>query len=499
MIFILILTTVLAISIVRQYQRARKLPPGPAALPLIGNIPQLVYHAWRNKGIVPAFEYFRKTYGNVFTIWMGPFPHVSIADFETNHEVFVKNGNHYKDRFLAPILEECNESHGLVFANGDIWAEMRRFTMLTFRNLGVGRDIYEDRVLEEIDGRCSELDAIAHNGNIVVDHGEFFELMVGSMINSLLVGKRFEEHNKSEFFRIRQLIDVINEHFTLFDMIVPVWLLKTFFPHRYKGIKEGMDAIADYVGKHAEQRIKDMKSGRYIVDEENPKDFVDAFLVKMEKENKNGGHPAYTMKSLKFVLSDLWSAGHDTTATTLTSAFNQFANHPEIVKKVRAELMKVTDNGSRPLRMQDRTETHYLNATIAEVQRHASVLNVNFWKVSDAPTKIDGYELDSGEILTAQIGALHANEDIFKDAKEFNPERFLQNDKLISQLIPFGIGKRSCVGENVARTNLYLIIGNFLLRYEIQPHEKLPSTEDQFPYTSAKIPDRSVKLQFIKL
>ncbi|EGT31573.1 hypothetical protein CAEBREN_13437 [Caenorhabditis brenneri] len=499
MIFILVLTTILAILIIRQHRKAKKLPPGPTALPLIGNIPQLVYHAWRNKGIVPAFEYFRKTYGNVFTIWLGPFPHISIADFDTNYEVFVKNGNHYKDRLLAPIFEHCNESHGLVFANGEIWAEMRRFTLLTFRNMGVGRDIHEDRVLEEIDGRCAELDATAVDGKVVVNHGEFFELMVGSMINSLLVGKRFEEHNKPEFFHIRHLLHELNKYFTIFDMILPVWILKKFFPHRYQRTKEGMDEIANYVGRIAEKRFEDMKSGKYIVDEENPKDFVDAFLAKMEKENKNGGHPAYTMKSLKFVLSDLWSAGHDTTATTLTSAFNQFANHPEVVKKIRTELMKITNNGSRPLSLQDRTETHYLYATIAEVQRHASILNVNFWKVSDGPTKINGYELDSGEILTAQVSALHANEDIFKNPKEFNPDRFLQNEKLISQLIPFGLGKRSCVGENIAKTNLYLMIGNLLLRYDIQPHGKLPSTEEILPYSSAKVPDTSVKLEFVKL
>uniref|UniRef100_A0A1I7TXU7 CYtochrome P450 family n=1 Tax=Caenorhabditis tropicalis TaxID=1561998 RepID=A0A1I7TXU7_9PELO len=499
MLFILILTTLLAILIVKQYQKSRKLPPGPIAFPLIGNIPQLVYQAWRNKGIVPAFEHFRKTYGNVFTIWMGPFPHISIADYETNHEVFVKNGNRYKQRFLAPIFEECNEGHGLVFANGEIWAEMRRFTMLTFRNMGVGRDIMQERVLEEIDARCDELDATAVNGQTVIQHSEFFELMVGSMINSLLVGKRFEAHNQPEFFHIRHLLDKLNEFFTIFDMIVPVWFLKKFFPKRYEATRDGMNAIADYVGKVAEQRVKDVKSGKYILDEENPKDFVDAFLIKMEQENKNGGHPAYTMKSLKFVLSDLWSAGHDTTATTLTSGFNQLVNHPEVVRKIRNELMRITDNGSRRLTLQDRTETHYLNATIAEIQRHASILNVNFWKVSDSPTTINGYQLDSGEILTAQVSAIHVNEDIFKDAGKFDPERFIENEKLIHQIIPFGIGKRSCVGENIARTNLYLMLGNLLLRYDIQPHEKLPSTADQLPFSSAKIPDKSAKIQFIKL
>lgn len=60
MIVILLLTTLIAFLVARQYQKAKKLPPGPVSLPLIGNIPQLVYYIWREKGVVPAFDLFRQ-------------------------------------------------------------------------------------------------------------------------------------------------------------------------------------------------------------------------------------------------------------------------------------------------------------------------------------------------------------------------------------------------------------------------------------------------------
>lgn len=59
---------------------------------------------------------------------------------------------------------------------------------------------------------------------------------------------------------------------------------------------------------------------------------------------------------------------------------------------------------------------------------------------------------------------IHTDEDLFKDHTKFDPERFIENNNLDKKLIPFGIGKRSCPGESLARAELYLVI---------EPHLKL--------------------------
>ncbi|CCD72733.2 CYtochrome P450 family [Caenorhabditis elegans] len=499
MIFVLLLTTFLAVLIIRQYQKARKLPPGPVSLPLIGNIHQLVYHIWNEKGVVPAFDLFRKKYGDVFTIWLGPIPHVSICNYETSQEVFVKNGNKYKDRFLPPVYLHVSNNLGLFTANGPVCAEMRKFTLLAFRNMGVGRDLMEQRILDELNTRCAEIDADAVNGKTIVHTTEFFDLTVGSVINSLLVGKRFEAEDKDDFLEIKRLMAEAADLFTMFDLVVPVWFLKSFFPSRFERVVAIFEKALNYLSREALARYEKLKTGEYSVNAEDPQDFVEAYLAKMEQERLRDSDTPYTMECLKFVIGDLWLAGQDTTSTTLVAGFNHLVKNPEIVRKCREEILRITENGSRPLQLKDRAESHYLNATIAEIQRHASILNVNFWRLVHEPTTVQGHPVDSGSVICAQLGALHVNDDLFKNPDKFYPERFIENEQLLSQIIPFGIGKRSCVGENIAKSELYLMIGNLILRYDIKPHGSEPSTEDKLPYSAGKTPDKSVKLEFVKL
>ncbi|KAF1753348.1 hypothetical protein GCK72_019904 [Caenorhabditis remanei] len=500
MIAVIFLTAVFIFLVFHLLRRTGRLPPGPTPLPLIGNIHQLAYQVWRRKGIVAALNYYRKKYGNVYTIWLGPMPTVSITNYELAHDVFIKNGKKCYDRQLAPILEHITDGLGLLAANGENWAEMRRFTLLAFRRMGVGSGLIEKRIMNELNGRCSELDAeIAKNGKVIVPV-DFFDLTVGSVINSVLVGKRFDENTKDEFLTIKKLFDASTETFNLFDLNVPVWFLKWFFPSRFQLTWDARHNILNHVSKEAFERLKQLDSGKHDIDSKEPNDLVDCFLLKMREEREKGpdGHTGYTMEALKFVLHDLWLAGQGTTATTLYVGFMKLVNHPDVMLRIREELIRITQN-SRDLTLQDRPKTPFLNATIAEIQRFTSVLNVNFWRINHETIKFKGYEIESGCMLTAQVGALHVNEELFENPEKFDPERFMRNEKLLQQTIPFGIGKRSCVGEQLARSELYLVFGNLLLRYDVKAHGATPTNEDVFPYSSAKLPDTTGKFEFAKL
>lgn len=103
----------------------------------------------------------------------------------------------------------------------------------------------------------------------------------------------------------------------------------------------------------------------------------------------------------------------------------------------------------------------YINKIFQEVQRIASILNINLFRKIEQDTKIAGQPLASGCVVTTQMSMLHTDVEVYKNPTEFRPERFLENNTLEKKLIPFGIGKRSCPGESLARAELYLVILKF--------------------------------------
>ncbi|CCD62704.2 CYtochrome P450 family [Caenorhabditis elegans] len=494
MFLVLIFLALSCWLIIRQYQKVSRLPPGPVSFPIIGNLPHIIYYLWATGGIVSTLDLFRKKYGNIFTLWVGPVPHVSICDYETSHEVFVKGANKYADIAHAPLFRELRQEMGVLVTNGSHWSTMKRFALHTFRDMGVGKDLMETRIMEELDARCADTDKSATDGVTVAQAGDFFDLTVGSIINSILVGKRFEEHNKDDFLKIKEAMGAAFEVFSPFDMAVPVWFLRTFFRSRYDMMMTTQNTAKRFAAAEAVKRIEDIKSGAYEIDESNIEDYTDAFLLKIQKD---GEDLDFNIETLKTMIIDLWMTGQETTTTTLISGFTQLLLHPEVMVKAREEILKITENGSRHLSLTDRTSTPYLNAMIGEIQRHASILNVSFWKINKELTYMGGHPVDAGALVTAQLSALHVNDTIFKNPQEFDPERFIRDEELLQKVIPFGVGKRSCIGESLARAELYLIIGNLLLRYKFEPHGTLSTTE-LLPYSAGKRPFK-LEMKFVKI
>ena len=144
--FHLILIFVAWIIFYNYYWKRRNLPPGPIPHPFIGNL-GIVFFSKPRTGTELPLKWVKK-YGPIYTLWVGEIPIVAVTDYNIIAETFISNADAYTGRFTIQKMDKFfrGGNYGVVFTEGDLWREQRRFALSVFRNLGMGRNIFEQKV-----------------------------------------------------------------------------------------------------------------------------------------------------------------------------------------------------------------------------------------------------------------------------------------------------------------------------------------------------------------
>ena len=145
---------------------------------------------------------------------------------------------------------------------------------------------------------------------------------------------------------------------------------------------------------------------------------------------------------------------------------------------LKKELQYFSEKMDGLMNYQDLQMLPYLTAVISEGLRISSSVSGRLPRVNpSAAMEFNSCTIPAGAAVSMSIRDVHFDETIFPDASQFNPERWLGDEKraLEKYLIPFSKGPRSCVGMNLALAELYLVIGNLFQRYEM----KLAGTEGE--------------------
>ncbi|EYC18046.1 hypothetical protein Y032_0028g1653 [Ancylostoma ceylanicum] len=146
----------------------------------------------------------------------------------------------------------------------------------------------------------------------------------------------------------------------------------------------------------------------------------------------------------------------------------------QVVTKIRNELNAVT-NGNRNIALTDKNYTPYMNWAILEIQRLASILNLNLWRKTEKDCIVGGCNVPRGTAITAELSLIMSDEKYFENPEKFDPDRYERGGKALEQrVIPFGLGKRACIGESLAKAEIYLVLSNMISRYDIMEDPETP-------------------------
>ncbi|XP_070779250.1 cytochrome P450 2K1-like [Enoplosus armatus] len=451
-------------------QETGKEPPGPRPLPLLGNLLQLDL-----KRPYRTLCELSKKYGSVFTVYFGPDKVVVLAGYRTVKEALVNYGEEFGDRHIAPVFYDMNQGHGILFANGESWKEMRRFALTTLRDFGMGKRVAEDKILEEC---CHLIQMLEEHKGKPFDTACPLNYATSNIISSIVYGSRFE-YNDPQF---KSMVRRANENIRIAGT-API-LLYNMFPRLVGWVKN-----RQLILRNTETNIIDVKGLiKQLKETLNPhvcRGLVDCFLIRKQKEDDSCvGDTHYNEKNLIFTVSNLFAAGTDTTAATLGWGLLLMAKYPHVQDQVQEELSRVV--GSRQVRVDDRKSLPYTDAVIHEIQRLANIVPVAVPHKTSRDVTFQGYFIKEGTTVFPLLTSVLNDESEWESPHTFNPSHFLDEEgKFIKRdaFMPFSAGRRMCLGESLAKMEIFLFFTSLLLRFRFTAPPGV--TEDELGLTPA--------------
>ncbi|XP_043499324.1 cytochrome P450 306a1 [Polistes fuscatus] len=456
-IFLIILTFLLLVIFYYTNRKKHRLPPGPLGLPIVGYLP------WLNpKAPHQTLTQLTRKYGPICGLKMGSVYTVLLSDPRLIRQVLAKGT--FSGRAPLYLTHGIMRGYGLICAEGELWKDQRKFVAGCLKNLGMvkfglKRDKMEGRILAVVNECISKLkDRSTEDG---FDPNETLHHCVGNLMNDLVFGKTYDEDDRVWTW-LRKLQEEGVKHIGVAGPLNFLPFLR-FLPQYGKTMYNLIDGKVQT--HQIYQKIIDEHRSNPVNNDSILSAFNDEMTNRMMESNNLG---YFTEQQYYHLLADIFGAGTDTTLTTLRWFLLFVAAYPQEQEKIRREMQQVLSDKEPTL--EDRIILTRLEATIAEVQRLRSVVPVGIPHGTIEDTQIGEYDIPKGTMIVPLQWSIHTNPSYWKDPLDFKPDRFIADDGSLAKpeaFLPFQTGKRSCVGDELAKMILFLFSARILHRFVI--------------------------------
>jgi len=196
-------------------------------------------------------------------------------------------------------------------------------------------------------------------------------------------------------------------------------------------------------------------------------DLQDAYIT-----HTNQGEETFSDQGLAAMLREIFVIGAESESVMMRWAFRILSCHPQVQRKVQAELDAVVGPGET-VSWQTKDDLPYTMAVIKEIHRFADIAPTGLMHKTLTDCKIAGYTIPQGTIVLANLNVCHRDPKLWLKPEQFYPEHFLKEqnelkgDDDLAGYIPFGVGKRKCPGEALANMQMFLLLTNILASYSL--------------------------------
>ncbi|XP_056410278.1 vitamin D 25-hydroxylase [Hyla sarda] len=471
-----LLLLVLLVRHVRRQRRPPGFPPGPPGLPLIGNILALA-----REPHVYMREQSRE-HGEIFSLDLGGISTVVLNGYDAVKECLVRQSDVFADRPSLPLFLKLTKMEGLLNAKyGRCWTEHRKLAVSCFRHFGYGQKSFESRILAE---SSFFLDAVDTYKGKSFDPKHLTTIAVSNVSNLVLFGERFG-YDDSDFLH---MIEIFSENI---ELAASAWVfLYNAFPligllpvGKHQQLFKNAAAVYDFLLRIIERFSENRKPHA-------PRHFIDAYLDEMERSAADPDS-TYSTENLIFSVGELIIAGTETTTNALRWAVLFMALYPNIQVQVQKEIDQVIGPNRLPA-YEERASTPYTEAVLHEILRFCNIAPLGIFHATSRDTVVRGYSIPEGTTVITNLYSVHYDEKYWSRPEIFCPERFLDGAGQFAKkeaFVPFSLGRRHCLGEQLARMELFLFFTALLQRFHLHfPHGFIPNLKPKLGMTLQPYP-----------
>uniref|UniRef100_H3ANT2 Vitamin D 25-hydroxylase n=2 Tax=Latimeria chalumnae TaxID=7897 RepID=H3ANT2_LATCH len=422
-------------------------------------------------------------YKQIFSLDLGGISAVVINGYDAIKECLVHQSENFADRPSLPLFQKLtNMGAGLLNSKyGQGWAEHRKLVVSCFRYFGYGQKCFESKISEE----CMFLiEAVDTYKDKPFDPKHLITNAVSNITNIIIFGERFS-YEDTEF---QHMVEIFSQNV---ELAASAWaFLYNSFPWigilpfgKHQLLFKNASEVYDFLLKSIKYFSENRKP-------QSPRHFIDTYLDELDHNAKNP-ESTYSMENLIFTVGELLIAGTETTTNALRWAVLYMALYPNIQEKVQKEVDFVVGQNRMPM-LEDRGRMPYTEAVLHEVLRFCNIAPLGIFHATFKDTIVRGYSIPQGTTVITNLYSVHFDEKYWMSPEQFSPERFLDsNGNFIKKeaFVPFSLGKRHCLGEQLARMELFLFFTALLKKfYWHLPQGSIPNLKPKLGMTLQPYP-----------
>jgi cytochrome P450 len=356
---------------------------------------------------------------------------------------------------------------GITCTDGSLWNEHRSFVVRQLKNVGYGKTKMDSQIQDEL----KELTSVIESSKEPIWPADILPASVINVLWTFVTGSRIKRNDS----RLARFLDLLHKRSKAFDMaggtLSQMPWIRFIAPEKsgYNLItslnKEFSKFFMEIINEHHEN-YSELKA---------EEDLIYAFIKEM-KNQENNPKSTFSNIQLAMIILDIFIAGSQTTSITLDLALMMMLVRPDIQEKCHKEIDE-SEFGTKEITYHDRYKFPFIEAFLLEVQRFFHIVPIAGPRRTMKDTTLAKYDIPYNTTILFGLRSVHMDKDYWKNPEDFVPERFLdENMNIINteRLIPFGLGRRRCLGDALARACIFTFFVGVLRKFNLKecPYEK---------------------------